>query len=400
VAATVLGSSRRQAHACDARVNQDRAAAWLRAWDASGVHRPGPDGDEAGAGWLERAVTALGAVATSEAFTLDRIDPVEAFVALGGVRIEGVPVFDAPASSADGISGVLGPVGSDAAIGVAELSPQAVYSGEYRTLRRHAAHRGLVIICQGSHPGLGLLNAEQFREPYGAPAIHVASDARDVVLPAVARGDAARLVVDYRRTPASARNIVVTLAGHQAGRPPVVVMTPRSSWWQSTSERGGGLVCWLEVLRALIATPPACDVVMTANSGHELGHLGLDEFMLRRPGWERPMADGGAVWLHWGANIGAAGGRLSVMSNTDAFRALAGTELTGAGQAPDVLAPKSQVPSGETRDIHLAGGRYMTLVGNNELFHLPQDRWPHSVDVPAVARIAAAAARMVVTLTR
>jgi hypothetical protein len=381
-------------------VNQDRAAAWLRAWDASGVHRTGTDGDEAGAAWLEREVAALGAVATSEAFAFDRVEPVEAFVELGGERIEGVPVFDAPASPADGIGGVLGPVGSDAAIGVAEFSPQAVYSGEYRRLRRNAAHRGLVIICQGSHPGLGLLNAEQFREPYGAPAVHVASDTRDVVLAAAARGDAALLVVDCRRTPASARNVVVTIRGRDVGRPRAVVMTPRSSWWQSTSERGGGLVCWLEALRALIAAPPACDVVMTANSGHELGHIGLDEFVARRPGWDQPIANGGAIWVHWGANLGATAGSLSVMSNTDELRALATTALSAVGQAPDVLAPKTQVPSGETRDIHLAGGRYLTLVGSNALFHLPQDRWPHSVDVPAVARIAAAAALMLVTLTR
>ena len=51
-------------------------------------------------------------------------------------------------------------------------------------------------------------------------------------------------------------------------------MTVRSSWWQSTSERGGGLVCWLESLRALIASPPLCDVIFTANSGHELPSMG------------------------------------------------------------------------------------------------------------------------------
>jgi hypothetical protein len=58
-------------------------------------------------------------------------------------------------------------------------------------------------------------------------------------------------------------------------------MTPRSSWWQSTAERGGSLVCWLEALRALIAAPPVCNVIFTANSGHELGDLGLDDFMAR-----------------------------------------------------------------------------------------------------------------------
>ena len=58
------------------------------------------------------------------------------------------------------------------------------------------------------------------------------------------------------------------------------------------------------------------------------------------------------------------------------------------------------MPSGETRDIHRAGGRYVTLVGSNPWFHLPQDRWPHAVHADAVTRIAAAAAALVVELTR
>ncbi len=177
-------------------------------------------------------------------------------------------------------------------------------------------------------------------------------------------------------------------------------MTPRSSWWQSTAERGGGLVCWLETLRAVIAAPPAPDVVFTANSGHELGHLGLDEFVARRPGWERPPGGDGAVWVHYGANIGAAGGELSVLSADPDFAALTASALTCAGHRPARIAPPSLVPSGETRDIHRAGGRYVTLVGSNPLFHLPDDRWPHAVDAAVVARIAAGAAAMVVALTR
>jgi hypothetical protein len=58
------------------------------------------------------------------------------------------------------------------------------------------------------------------------------------------------------------------------------------------------------------------------------------------------------------------------------------------------------VPSGETRDIHRAGGSYVTLVGSNPLFHLRQDRWPHPVDMDVVTRVTAAAAALVVKLTR
>ena len=113
-----------------------------------------------------------------------------------------------------------------------------------------------------------------------------------------------------------------------------------------------------------------------------------------------PISDGGATWIHFGANIGAAGGELSVQSANDDLRQLTETELVRAGRAPDVVAPNTLVPSGETRDLHRAGGRYVTLVGSNPFFHLPQDRWPHAVDGDAVTRIAAAAAALVVKLAR
>jgi len=376
---------------------EQRATAWLQAWDASGTHRTGTDGDAAGAAWLAQAAASLGAGVTIEQFALDRIDPVAAYLEIDGVRFDGVPVFDAPSTSPDGIVGTLGTAGSPASIAVAELSPHAVYSGEYRTLRSATAHAGLVIVCQGAQPGLALLNAEQFRHPYGAPAIHLPSEARDAIRSAIAAGATARLVAHSDRTPARACNIVATIGGNNPARPPLVVMTPRSSWWHSTAERGGGLVCWLESLRAVIAGAPACDVVFTANSGHELGHIGLDEFIARRPGWDRP---GGAVWIHYGANLGATDGKLTLLSNDEILRALAGKVLAGADQPQDVLAPATQIPSGETRDIHRAAGRYVTLVGSNPLFHLPQDRWPHAVDTPAIARIAAAAANLVTALTR
>ena len=377
-----------------------RATAWLKTWDSQGSHRTATSGDQAGADWLICEAAGLGAAPEVETFALDRLDPMDAYAEFGSTRIPGIPVFDAPPTGADGVAGTLGPIDEEPGIAVAELSPRSVYTPDYERLRRRPGHHGLVIVCKGAQPGLGLLNAERFRHPYGAPAIHVSSEASDAVLAASARRVSARLVSASRRTPAQACNVVVRIDGQDCTRPPVVIMTPRSSWWQSTAERGGGIVCWLESLRALLASPPLCDVIFTANSGHELGHLGLDDFMTRRPGWERPVAEAGAVWVHYGANIGAVGGELSIQSTSDDLRALTAAELTRAGQQPDHIAPKTLVPTGETRDIHRAGGCYVTLVGSNPLFHLPQDRWPHAVDATAVARAAAAASRLVVRLTR
>jgi len=257
----------------------------------------------------------------------------------------GVPAFDAPSTDDHGVSGALDLSAHDAAILVAKLSPQAVYTGEYDRIRRDTPHRALVIVCSGASPGLGLLNAERFRHPYGAPTIHVSSEVSEPLLAAAARAAPARVVAESRYVPTAARNVVVTIPGARRFSPPLVVMTPRSSWWQSTAERGGGLVCWLESLRALIASPPACDVIFTANSGHELGHLGLDDFMARRPGWERPISDGGATWIHFGANIGAADGELSLLSASDDLCQLTEIEFGRVGQAPDVVAPRRLCPA-------------------------------------------------------
>src|SRR4029453_15061954 len=114
--------------------------------------------------------------------------------------------------------------------------------------------------------------------PYGAPAVHVSSADRPAVFEAIAQRRPARLVSTSKRTAATARNIVVQLDGTRRDGPPLVIMTPRSSWWQSTAERGGGIVCWLESMRALIAAPPAWDSVFPANLGKPPGPLGLDDF--------------------------------------------------------------------------------------------------------------------------
>src|SRR5579884_2450449 len=327
-----------------------RAARWLTAWDEHDSHRTGTGGDAQGAAWLTREITALRGAQTIEAFTFDRLEPVTCYLDIDGTKIPGVPVFDAPTTDAHGVSGHLGAVGGAGEIAAAEVSPAAVYTGEFRELRRTARHRGLVVVCAGEAPGLALLNAEQFRTPYGAPAIQVASEDGPAVFAAAAKAMPARLVG------------------------------------------------WLEALRAVVMAAPRRQVVFAATTGHELGHLGLDHFLARRPGWDKPAGKGGAIWVHFGANLGAAGGRLTVMSTTDALRTLAADQLEKAGHSAVHTAEKTVVPSGETRDIHRAGGTYLTLVGSNRLFHLPQDRWPDAVDLPAVARIAAAGARIVAAL--
>ena len=38
--------------------------------------------------------------------------------------------------------------------------------------------------------------------------------------------------------------------------------------------------------------------------------------------------------------------------------------------------PRGTVPGGEARNIHIGGGRYVSLLGSGPAFHTRQDRWP------------------------
>lgn len=381
------------------RESEARARGWLQAWDSQGVHRTATAGDEAGATWLEREAAAIaGPLVKSEVFDFERIDTLEAYLEFEGERIVGEVFRDGPSTPDGGVKGRAGEPTAGTPIAVLPLMPTAVYGAEFAQMRRESRHAAHVIITMGGSPGLALLNAEWYRRPFGPPTLQVASGERDRIFAAMERKAEFRVVLRTKRVRTQARNVVLTIPGRDRSRPPIVVMTPRSSWWQSTSERGGGIVCWLETLRAIKANPPGCDVVFTANTGHELGHIGLDEFVARRPGSEKA-----ATWIHYGANIGAVGSKLMLMSPQDDIRTLVTDHLTAAGQKPDLFAEKTLVPIGETKDIHKAGGRYLTLVGppnTSPRFHLPQDRWPDSVDVPAVARVAEGIAQAIVALSR
>ena len=365
-----------------------RAVTWLAGWDSHDIHRTATAGDRQGADWLTAEARALGATVDIESFPLDRLDPVAAFVELEGTRYPGVAMFDAPDTRDGRVHALANEIGKgEGLIGLGVTSPLQVYSPDFQRMRRETPHWALVLVTEGGAPGLALLNAESFTRPYGPAILQVPSELKSLLFGAIARGAALRVVTRSTRTRTTAPNVVVTLKGRDATRPPLVVMTPRSSWFVSTAERGGGLVCWLECLRALAGRQPGRDVVFTANSGHELGHIGLDAFLDRRPGWLT-----GAEFVHFGANIGAAGGALSVVSGHDDLRARMSAALTAAGLKH---ATSAAMPNGETRDIHRAGGRYITLVGGNALFHLPQDRLPHAVAPDAVVRAAAAAVRVV-----
>ena len=377
---------------------EQRIAGVIRAYDAQGFHRTATDVDHASAKWLVGEVADAGAKAGLEQFALQRVDVKAAFIEAGERRADGLPLFDGTFTDANGVEGALGHSGSPAPIVLTTLDAAGI-SAEGRSiaaLRRSPAARAVVAVTKGAQPGLLPTNAVDFTSPYGVPVLQVGSEHESWLTEAAAAGQRVRVVAAATRTAASANNVMTRVDGERPDLPWVVVITPRSGWWNCASERGGGIACWLEAIRAAATTAAPRTVLFLASSGHELGHLGLEHFLHQRAS----LIKGAAAWIHLGANIGAQRGASRLQASDDAIADMAVASLKEAGAALNSQVPRGTVPVGEARNIHVGGGRYVSLLGSSPWFHSTADRFPDAVDPPAVARYATAIVSVLTQLRR
>jgi hypothetical protein len=105
--------------------------------------------------------------------------------------------------------------------------------------------------------------------------------------------------------------------------------------------------------------------------------------------------------MHLGANIGAAqapGNNLQ--ASDDEMESVMAEAVTKAGLRIDRRLPRGAVPRGEAENVHRGGGRYVSIIGNNELFHNTSDRGPDAVDLNVIERFAGAFATVATSLAR
>jgi|SRR5262245_22202761 len=169
-------------------------------------------------------------------------------------------------------------------------------------------------------------------------------------------------------------------------------------------KRGGGLACWLELMRILRQAKPVRDVVFVASSGHDLGHLGVNAFVDRRRG----IVSTSVAWIHLGANIGAArnairrlraadatpttspsaslpqAGGNTVQASDDQIERMLAQAMTSTNLTIDVRLPRNRVPGGEAEVVHRGGGRDVSVIGSSDMFHNPPDRDPDVIDARAI----------------
>ena len=372
-------------------------AAFFADYDAFGERRTGGEGDAAAAAWLRDRAEATGAAARLLPAPFTRLTPGRATLEGAGFAFTGLPLFDGGLTGPDGVAGRLGPLGSDAPIGVAEMDPAAASlpGNAFALARGDSRHAGIVIALRTKPDGLAPLNAHDLEAPFGPPVLQLAGRDASRLMALAEAGMQARLVAAGTRGPAVSHSIRAELPG--AG-PPLVLLTPRTSWWTSTAERGGGILAWLAALKALSQVPRARGVVALATCGHELGHIGAHQAFAAEP----ELATRAPVVIHLGANLGAAEDeRLTVRSNVPGAAERMAARLDAAGYpAAAIEVATGGKANGEAHEIEARGGRYLSLIGKNHWFHAPEDRWPISVDCARAAAVASAVAAMAVAAAR
>ena len=370
---------------------EQRLASVIRGYDAQGNHRTGTDVDDASAEWLANHVRQLGATPSLEPFTLSRVDPQACHLRIAGRCIGGVPLFDGGSTDAEGVHGRLGPLGGDSEIGLTEAppfklnEPGAGPRGPLLDARR-SGHKGVVLLTRGRRPGLFLINASAFTKPSGPPMLQVSSvESEWLKQQAQARAEVT-LVVHMKQTTARALNVTAKIPGRDPKQPPLVLMAPRSGWWQCASEQGSRLGCWLEAMRVLAAGHAARDCFFVALSGHELGFLGMDAYVKRRP----DLVKRAHVWLFFGSSIGEPRQPNLIHACDDGLEQWAVAAMEKEGLTVNAKAPHDSMARGEAGAVQHGGGRYVTLACDSEVYHNVGDRWPEAVDVAILARYARA----------
>ena len=400
-----------------------RAAETIRGYSAEGFHRTATAVDRTSGDRLLALAKSAGVAASLEPFELSRVDPVAAFLEIDGQRIDGLPMFDGAFTNADGVSGAIGAIGAGRPSAFARIAPNA--EAALRQIRDASPHRAIVAVTMGGNAGLCPVNAASFTAPFGPPVMQVGSEHLATVERAAASGRDVRVVAQVSRRTAAAVNVVGEVRGVQPGLSPVCVMTPRSGWHANASERGGGLACWLEAMRTVVAAHGPADglrqghgsppkprakpaaahvqagapggllrtVKFVASSGHELGHLGLHAYLEENAG----LARAALAWVHLGANIGASTGNTGLTVSDDRLGSAAAQALSAHGLERVKPAPAAQV-GGEAATIGAEGGRFISFIGQNAWFHNPRDLWPDAVDIRAVAQFARAIGDLTVSL--
>lgn len=365
---------------------KQRIISVIKEYDNQGIHRTGTEVDNQSAHWFANKIKKFGPEPRLEEFSLNRIDIIEAYIDIGAEKVNGVPLFDCTYPKEE-IIGKLGSLKEKNIIGFTRV--KNVKSQDLEKKRKNSSNVGIVVATQGLTPGLSLINAESFTKPFGPPTLQVSSENWTFLSSKI--GTEVHLNIKVNSTPAIAYNVSARIEGKDPKLKPLVVMTPRSGWWNCASERAGGIAIFLEMIRTFTQSKPNRTVIFLANSGHELGHLGLNSYLANNSS----LIKDASSWIHLGANLAENQLGLLAQSSDSDIESLGLKSLAKFDLFPSVKISQGTRPLGEAKNIFDGEGRFFSVIGTrNPLFHHPDDRWPNAINVNSTLQITKAMLRL------
>ena len=366
-------------------------------WDSIKLHRTGTKGDNETAYWLADEIKKCGLTAEVDKFNFIKRTPGKCEVTNGTNTAIGLPMFDGGSTAFDGIKGPHGSLNNDDVIAITQYSSSANDESSINLNKARAKnkHPAIVAIADVSPniPGLAVLNAESYRKPFGPPVLQVATQEGEWLMKLKA-DEKISVSVELIDEESEGLNVQTKIEGKDQSLSPLVVMTPKSGWWTCTSERGGGITIWLNAMRYLSKIKPNRNVIFTANTGHELSHLGLDHFLEKNSS----LVIDAFVWVHLGANFAAKSGQVLWQASSDEYMEKGLEQLKALNLDEITSWPVLSRPLGEARNIYDGGGKFISLLGSNPLFHHPKDIWPDSLDMEKLIKLNSFMTNMIIDM--
>jgi len=367
-------------------------------WDSIKLHRTGTEGDNETAYWLAHEIKKFGLTAELDKFDFIKRTPGKCEVTNGTHTAIGVPMFDGGSTTFDGIKGPHGSLNTDDVIAITQYGSSANDESSINLNKARAKNKHPAIVAIAdvypNIPGLAVLNAESYQKPFGSPVLQVATQDGEWLMKLKA-DEKISVFVELIDEESDALNVQTKIEGKDQSLSPLVVMTPKSGWWTCTAERGGGITIWLNAMRYLSKIQPNRNVIFTANTGHELSHLGLDHFLDKNPS----LVKDAFSWVHLGANFAAEEGQVLWQASSDEYMQK-GLEQLKAFNLDEVISwPVSSRPLGEARNIYDEGGKFISLLGSNPLFHHPKDVWPDSIDMEKLIKLNSFMMKMIIDMS-
>ena len=366
-------------------------------WDSIKLHRTGTKGDNETAYWLADEIKKCGLTAEVDKFNFIKRTPGKCEVTNGTNTAIGLPMFDGGSTTFDGIKGPHGSLNNDDVIAITQYSSSANDESSINLNKARAKnkHPAIVAIADVSPniPGLAVLNAESYRKPFGPPVLQVAKQEGEWLMKLKA-DEKISVSVELIDEESEGLNVQTKIEGKDQSLSPLVVMTPKSGWGTCTSERGGGITIWLNAMRYLSKIKPNRNVIFTANTGHELSHLGLDHFLEKNSS----LVIDAFVWVHLGANFAAKSGQVLWQASSDEYMEKGLEQLKALNLDEITSWPVLSRPLGEARNIYDGGGKFISLLGSNSLFHHPKDIWPDSIDMEKLIKLNSFMTNMIIDM--